>query len=279
MRRFLYLFLFSFYLLSSVHSALPLEQYLYKGKAIPFYNQPTDSRHQKYAEIMASTQLAERMAAVVNGALMLKSDIGVGFESCGYPNALFSAQRQSIVICYEFLDLVVQVATSDPEMMNLPRDRFAKRIDGALWSVYMHELGHALIAINRIPITGREEDVADQFAIWTALNYVDLSQTPMILPTLWFWGQLAKSRNIPNMSQDERKRLMSDEHSLDEQRIFNIACWNFGFDPQRGTPAAQSVGLTPERAQRCGKEYQDMETGMRKYFGKYFKIRPLSGRW
>ncbi len=80
------------------------------------------------------------------------------------------------------------------------------------------------------------------------------------------------------MSEDGRNALMSDEHSLDEQRVFNIAYWVFGFDPQAGREAAQMYGPSQERAQRCGSEYSKLENGMRKNFGKFLKVRPMSGR-
>ena len=170
-------------------------------------------------------------------------------------------------------------AAGDRELMSLPRERFARVVDGVMWSVFLHELAHAVIAVNGVPVTGREEDVADQFAVWFGLNFVDLNQTPLINPTIWFWSRLAKERDLPSMSEEGRRMLMSDEHSLSEQRVYNVGCWALGFGSEAGARSAQLAGVTQERAQRCPNEYAQMDSGMRSQFLRFFKVRPLSGRW
>lgn len=261
------------------YAAGPTERLFDQGRAIPFYNQPRNPDHEKFAEVARRSHLAERMAGLVNHSLLLRADIGVGFESCGRPNAFFSSKRRVVVVCYEFIDLLGNIASGDRELMSMPRDRFARVIDGVVWSVFLHELGHAVIAVNAVPVTGREEDVADQFAMWFALNFVDLSQTPIINPTIWFWSRLAREQDIPSMSEEGRRMLLSDEHSLNEQRVYNVGCWALGFGGEAGARSAQLAGVTRERAQRCPEEYAKMDFGMRSHFLKFFKIRPFSGRW
>ena len=54
-----------------------------------------------------------------------------------------------------------------------PAGRPAERDDyvsGVLSFVFLHELGHALIHELALPITGREEDVADQLAVASLLG-------------------------------------------------------------------------------------------------------------
>lgn len=262
------------------HAALPLEQFLYKGTAVPFYGTASNVDQQHLLDAVKRSNLAERMASMTNTTMRLKNNIGVGFESCGAVNAFFSPKRRAVVICTEFVEMVVKLAANDKETMGkMTRDQFSKVIDGLFWGIYFHELAHALIATNSIPITGREEDVADQFAAWFALNFVDLNRTPIIMPTIWFWRELGKGRNIPAMSQDELRHFMSDEHSLDEQRIYNMACWAYGTNSAPGNAAASYAGLPEQRAQRCAGEYETTERGMMMHFKKYLKVKPLSGRW
>ncbi|NCY10198.1 MAG: hypothetical protein EBX38_07420, partial [Actinobacteria bacterium] len=47
--------------------------------------------------------------------------------------------------------------------------------------IYLHELAHALIDINQINITGREEDVADQFAVYFSMKYLEPRGARVIL--------------------------------------------------------------------------------------------------
>lgn len=261
-------------------AAIPFEQLFYKGKAEPFYTDSTDAEQQKYIQVAKDAHLAERMSTLVNNSLMLKSNIAIGFEPCGSWNAFFSPRRRALVVCSEFLGIIVKTAHNDKDfMMKLPRDQFAKVVNGLLWSVFFHELGHAIISTNGVAITGREEDVADQFAVWYAVNFVDLSQNPIVMPTIWFWRRIAMERDITTMSESERRQFMANEHSLDEQRVFNLACWVLGTGSEGGARTAQFAALPTERAQRCPEEYASVDAGMRSQFKKYFKVKPLRGNW
>ena len=100
----------------------------------------------------------------------------------------------------------------------------------------------------------------------------------ILLPTIWFWRELGKGRNIPAMNQDELRQFMSDEHSLDEQRIFNMACWAYGTNSASGNAAAKYAGLPEKRAQRCASEYETTASGMMVHFKKYLRVKPLLTR-
>jgi hypothetical protein len=265
---------------SFVWAASPVAMLFDKGKAVPFYGSASSSEQQQFLDAAKNSHLADRMASVVNGSLYLRQNLAVGFESCGRVNAFFEPQRSAIVVCTEFLEMVAKTAKADIDfMMKLPREQFAKGIDGLLWGVFFHELGHAVIAINRVPVTGREEDVADEFSAWYAMNFLDVSRTPVIAPTIWLWGRMAKERSIPTMAEDERKGFLANEHSLDEQRIYNIACLALGSGTESGARAAAFAKLPEQRAQRCQSEYARADFAMQKLFKKYFKIRPLRGGW
>lgn len=107
----------------TAHAALPFEQLLYKGKAVPFYNDSINPDQQKYIDAVRSSDLAERMSSLVSNSLRLKSNIGIGFESCGRINAFFNPQRRVIVICSEFIDMIAKTAFNDKSfMMKLPKE-------------------------------------------------------------------------------------------------------------------------------------------------------------
>lgn len=254
--------------------AVPFEELLYKGQAYPIYGDARDDKQRQLIELARKSQLAERMAQLVNGATRLRTNLAVGFTSCGQANAFFDPQRSAVVVCSEMIELMLKLARSDADgLMKADRREFAQTIDGALWGIFFHELGHAVIGINRVPITGREEDVADQFALYFASSFVEPRGAAVVQPTIWFFTQMAKGRNVASVDQDTLKRLMSNEHSLDEQRIFNLACWALGANASRGYASAQYVGLPQSRADRCSSEYAQLHYGVRKQFYKYLKVR------
>ena len=111
-----------------------------------------------------------------------------------------------------------------------------------------HELGHALIHVLELPITGREEDAADQLA---TLLLVDGSQHGLLAAAAaaqWFGDQ-----SVWFVSRGE----FADEHGLNQQRYYNILCWTYGANP---TAHAELLAYVPAaRAQRCPAEYAQMQ--------------------
>lgn len=251
---------------------IPFEELLYKGRAVPFYGDTQTAEQAQILEAIKQSKLAERMAQLTQGTTRLRRDLGIGFESCGNPNAFFDPNRSTIIFCVEMIEFMVAQARSDTEVaMKWSREEFARTIDGAIWGIFFHELGHAVMGINRVAITGREEDVADQFAVYYAVNFVEARNVSVVLPTIWFFNRLAKSSTITSPNQNDIKRLMADEHSLNEQRIYNLACWALGSNIKRGAFAANFVGLPQKRGAQCTEEYSKLDYGMRSRFKKYFK--------
>ncbi|MBK4736788.1 DUF4344 domain-containing metallopeptidase [Noviherbaspirillum pedocola] len=253
--------------------AIPTVELLWTGKAVPFYGNASDEEQQKVMVAVRSDHMAERMAAIAQG-FRLRSNIAVGFASCGQPNAAFIPQKQVLVICTEFLELILQEVKADQKLTSrLDKTQLVTWIRGVIWGVYFHELAHALIHVNGINVTGREEDVADQFSLWYAVNYVDLAKQPIVTPVVWFWRALAKRHDIGEMSDDALRNILANEHGLDDQRTYNVACWALGANPERGSKTAQFVGLPELRAARCPSEYAALNAAMRNHFFKYIKPR------
>src|SRR5687768_17585608 len=80
-------------------AALPLEQFLYEGKAFPFYKDSPNPEQQAILDAVKRAQLAERMVSVVNGTLRIRQHLGIGFASCGRVNAFFDRSNRAIVFC------------------------------------------------------------------------------------------------------------------------------------------------------------------------------------
>lgn len=259
----------------TANANVPFEELLYKGQAIPGYGTAQSELQQMILDTVKRGQLAERMARLTNGTIRLRTNLAIVFKSCGSPNAFYSSRDQGLFICLEMLELMARLARADTEgVMAAGREEFAQTIDGAVWGIFFHELGHAIISINRVPITGREEDVADQFALYFATQFIEPRAVPVVKPTVWLFTQMAKRTDLPSADQATLKRLLSDEHSLDQQRIYNLACWAFGANPTRGVASVRYVDLPQERGMRCGSEYATLERGVRKQFQKYLKVRP-----
>lgn len=110
--------------------------------------------------------------------------------------------------------------------------------------VVAHEIGHALIDILRLPVLGRSEDAADQFATMQFLTHGRAS--PVI----------AAASNFTTGSGADRTDL-GDEHALDGQRAANLVCWLYGHDSSAFSTVAE-IALPSRRRAGCAAEYANL---------------------
>ncbi len=120
----------------------------------------------------------------------------------------------------------------------------------------LHELAHALIDVRNLPITGREEDVADQFAVWQAVE--GLKDPDIVLSQAFEYG----------LSQDLYEQVEDDEHSSDGQREANLLCWLYGSDPQGWEHLVDDDPLTEDRAELCEDEWNILVHGWSTILGE-----------
>lgn len=271
MKRFLGAVLVAFFTSNAWSQAapLPLEHLLWNGRAIPFYGTPSNESAQRLLGLVQGAKLAEQMASFAHSRMRLRYNLGIGFQECGAPNAFYRPGNRSIVICTEFIKHAAELMNERRELFTNESSQIAGQwLMSILWFVYLHELGHALVDINQVAITGREEDVADQFAVWSALNYINDLGHPVFAPGIWYFQELARSQRLNELPPETLVHLLSDEHSLQGQRALNFACWIYGFHPDAGRPLTQFVALSETRAQRCGAEYRSLDNGIRSQFRK-----------
>jgi Putative metallopeptidase len=70
------------------------------------------------------------------------------------------------MICREMVDELYQLFALE----KVNRTKINQGVEGTLVSVLLHELGRALIHPLDLPVTGREEDAADQLSSLLLIN-------------------------------------------------------------------------------------------------------------
>ena len=195
----------------------------------------------------------------------------VRVEPCGQANAFYRPRDRTIVMCDELAYDVARMLY--PYVFESYTGGNSTPYDNELWRatyntvrfVLNHEEGHAYIDLNNVPITGREEDVADQFAF--SLQYyfdvIDQLENPKntkrikneksINAAKWFF-LASKDATIDTLS-------FYDEHGLDAQRYYNIMCWVYGTDPRAYTYFINESYLPESRAERCVYESHQVRQG------------------
>jgi len=209
-------------------------------------------------------RLLERLRDFLS-PIRLPRSVGVLAAECpGSTNAgpFYNDRTRTITICYQFVALVekwadraVGAAQKDSKTYPFPitRDEF---IWGLIGGVLLHESGHALFDVLNVPVFGREEDAADQFAILIALRLRPPLAEAAVKGYAYFWhmardpGAMTKDGNL----NDD----FADEHGTPSQRLYNGLCVAYGHSPAVFGKFVSAGWLPEQRAKGCAREYAQL---------------------
>lgn len=124
-------------------------------------------------------------------------------------------------------------------------------VDANILSIFYHELGHAVIDIEEVPIFAQEEDAADVFSILMidAFWDEDAAEALSYHAASGFWAEAAwRDETGDDIA-------WADVHSPDERRYFNTVCLFYGANPDARTDFADDLGLPEDRAESCVEEF------------------------
>jgi len=240
-----------------------------KGDFKLFFNPTNDNILQTTKNDLENIASIELLPLEYNLIFKLPYDVPLHYSECGSTNAYYDPAKKEITICYELVDyLLTQFSIMD--LLFDDDDDFldpSRATISVLFFVGYHELGHALIDIYDLPVTGMEEDAVDQFS---AVMMLDQGLSGIIImnhAALWFSFESDKAgtENLP----------FWDEHSLSQQRMYNILCWMYGSDPIENSNVIELTSLPIERAVRCPSEYEQMVKGWETLLSPYVKNKLL----
>lgn len=178
----------------------------------------------------------EKAASEVETVAGLPQDVTVLVKSCK-DGTHYLVEENRVEFCVQdFAE--VRTAMKDAGEKNL-----METVLGDAEATLLHELAHAVIDLRNLPITGREEDAADQFAVWRAVEGLD--DPDIVLSQAFEYG----------LSQDLYEQVVDDEHTSDGQREANLLCWLYGSDPQSWEHLVDDDPLTEDRAELCVDEW------------------------
>ena len=121
----------------------------------------------------------------------------------------------------------------------------------AFLAVFYHELGHALIDILQPPVLGLEEDAADILSVVLINELWEPEESAFKLrAAAGYWAQTAAHWAETGVAPQ-----YGGVHSPDERRYFTYVCLYYGADPDARRDLAEDLGLSPDRARSCPREY------------------------
>jgi hypothetical protein len=215
-----------------------------QGKWIPNYVDSNRPEFRAIGQRLKQQQYLETLTDGLNQRFPIPRNLSVRLEECGEDNAYYRSHDASLVLCYEFVQRLASLYVPDGRWT--PEQR--ETVDGATTFVMMHEVGHALVDVLDLPITGREEDAVDQLAAYMLIQGGDKGA----------WSAMNGVLALQTGERQVAEWRLAGEHSLDTQRLYNVACWIYGSDPLRYEVMVTNGLLPPRRAARCPAEYEQL---------------------
>jgi hypothetical protein len=170
-------------------------------------------------------------------------------EQCGQVNAFYDPSRWAIILCYEWIDEMDRMAPRQP-VDGITHDDV---VIGETVATVLHELGHAAFDMFRVPRAGREEDAADQFMAFLALEFGKEVARTIVNGEAYFWYNAGPDRFVAWTN-------WSDTHGTDAQRFYNTLCMAYGGYPDSFKDLVEKQWLPRERAAHCASEFQQVRS-------------------
>jgi hypothetical protein len=240
------------------------------------YGAPSKPAHQALDDTLKQKGALERIQRLLS-PFRLPRPLIIRTANCnGEINAWFEVD--AVTICHEYIEYVVESAKSWKRPGWVSEHH---AIMGAMIDVFLHEAGHALFDYLDIPIFGREEDAADQFAAYMLLS-LGRQDTPQLMAGIVYI--YLNEAGIRDFSVLKRKRLRivdhkqhADVHSLPLQRMYNTLCLAYGANPDLFKDAVERGALPADRAEGCAEEFQQVEKAFRMLIQPHIDLDVLQG--
>lgn len=176
---------------------------------------------------------------------------------------LYDPEAHTVHMPYDFVTSSFNYFSKNDYEKNYDRTAQDGTVDILLHTL-LHEAAHAYIADQSIPILGKEEDAADNFAAVLMLNYLEDGDTMTISAA----DLLAfESDDKPDYYQIDE---YIGEHSFDLQRYFATLCLVYGSDPEKHASLLDEVEkeYRMERKDFCVYQFDVINANWHHYFSQ-----------
>ena len=241
-------------------SALAAKPVALKSNRIQIsYVEPQNPAHQEIYETLKERRILERFKGYLS-PLRLPVPLLLKTEGCdGEVNAWYEESEHAITVCYEY---IAEVLNNAPQGIGAGGVSHQDAIVGPTIDVFLHEAGHAVFSLLKVPILGREEDAADQFAGYMMLRLDKEVAHNMIAGVAFMYGNQA-------LSQDPKLKQFADAHGVAGQRFYNVLCLAYGKDPVLFADMVEKGFLPESRAEGCADEYKQVDYAFKKLVYPY----------
>jgi hypothetical protein len=212
------------------------------------YVPPKNAAHQPIYQRLMEVRFLEKLQEFLS-PFRLPRTLLIKTEGCdGESNAWYD--NDAITICYEYIDEMWKYAPTETTPAGVTP------IDGLVAPIFdtsLHEFGHAIFEILKVPVFGREEDAADQLAAYIALHFGKSDVRRYIGGVAYAYMTEAKAATTPPKLEQ-----FANVHGTPAQRFYNVLCIAYGADPKSFGDFVEKGYLPKDRAEGCEDEYQQV---------------------
>jgi hypothetical protein len=212
------------------------------------YVQPTNPQQQQIYDMLRNRGVLEKLQQVFS-PFKLPLDLAIKTTTCGEVNAWYERLNMTpvVTICYEYIEDIRVPKETTPAGIT-PSDAAI----GQFFYVAVHELGHAMFDLLDVPLFGRPEDAADQFAAYIMLRFGKEQARRLIGGAAYSYHQ-----DMLNVAPASLK-MYSDVHGTPQQRFYNLLCMAYGADQTSFADLVDKGYLPENRARRCKKDFNEV---------------------
>ena len=214
------------------------------------YDTPTDPAHLEIQKILKKKGVFEAICKTLNEGFDIPVPMVVRFTACDEENAYYDPETHEISMCYELIEKYRHIYDEDVTT----REEMEAEVFNAALFTFFHELGHGMVDVLELPITGKEEDAVDEFAAILLLDYCGEVGQDAILAAADQFAVDAEENEEEVQEIDDLPYW--DTHSLDKVRLYDLLCVIYGSDPEAHADLVEEEVLPEDRASGCEEEYQ-----------------------
>lgn len=226
------------------------------------YIAPENKAHEPLYRMLMEQQTLERVQSLL-ARMRWPRTLRLELTGCeGESNAWY--EDAVIRICYEYLAGMWKSANSSRRPPYLTReDAFV----GPVVDTFLHEAGHAVFDLLKVPLLGREEDAADQLAAYIVLQFPTDKKKRLILGSAYGYASQLRVRRARDLTRPRlgfgRHITHADEHGTPAQRLYNLLCIAYGSDKELFADVVKKGYLPRGRAEMCEDEYRQIDFAYR----------------
>jgi hypothetical protein len=207
------------------------------------YVKPKNREEATIQSLVKLSRLSDVMAAL-SQRFILPRDVTI-VVTPGSQGPYYDPAKSAIVFNDDFSALVFDVFSREyPKISQYDLGVLFAEVE---YFVLFHEIGHAFVRMYDLPILGKEEDAVDAISTVFMTEFVR-NGGQIALAAADLFGYLGSHHGRYGTVD------FANEHSLDLQRMYDIACLVYGSDEKKW--ARVGAFIPAERRARCAGEWQ-----------------------